>query len=73
MVPQIPRTVEMYALDIPIKRGREKMREQFYKNANVRDPRVIDMLVMKVCFIDFCGPFRAWKAKSCLDVLLNAT
>ena len=49
LVPQIPRTVEMYALDIPIKRGREKMREQFYKNANVRDPRVIDMLVMKVC------------------------
>ena len=46
--PQIPRTVEIYTLDIPIKKGREKLREQFYKNANARDPRVIDMLVMKV-------------------------
>ena len=51
---QIPRTVEIYALDMPVKRGREKLREQFYKNANVRDPRVIDMLVVKVCVNVVC-------------------
>ena len=38
----------MYALEISTKQGRQKLREEFYKNAHVRDPRVIDMLVIKV-------------------------
>lgn len=61
---QIPRTVEIYALDMPVKRGREKLREQFYKNANARDPRVIDMLVMKVCgIVMFTGQGHSWEAE----------
>lgn len=29
----------------------DKIREEFVKNSNVRDVRVIDMMVAKVCFI----------------------
>ena len=35
-------------LDISVQEGRQKLREQFTKNAHVRDPRVLDMLVIKV-------------------------
>ena len=45
---QIPHTIELYLLDISVQEGRQKLREQFYKNSHVRDPRVIDMLVIKV-------------------------
>lgn len=45
---QVPEAIKMYALDITIKQGRQKLREEFYKNTHVRDPRVIDMLVIKV-------------------------
>lgn len=38
----------MYNLDIPIKTGRSKLREEFQRNSHIRDPRVIDMLVIKV-------------------------
>ena len=44
---QVPETIKMYTLDITVKQGRQKLREEFYKNAHVRDPRVIDMLVIK--------------------------
>ena len=36
-------------LDFPAAHGRRKLREEFLKHAHVRDPRVIDMLVIKVC------------------------
>ena len=45
---QVPEAIKMYALDITVKQGRQKLREEFYKNTHVRDPRVIDMLVIKV-------------------------
>ena len=45
---QIPHTIELYLLDISVQEGRQKLREQFYKNSHIRDPRVIDMLVIKV-------------------------
>lgn len=49
--------VHLYQLDITVKQGRNKVREMFMKNAHVRDPRVIDMLVIKVqtsysCFVE---------------------
>ena len=50
---QIPHTVETFSLDVTAKQGRRKLREEFYKNSHVRDPRVIDMLVIKVGTI--CG------------------
>ncbi|NXP14732.1 NDUA6 dehydrogenase, partial [Thinocorus orbignyianus] len=44
---EVPNTVHLYQLDITVKQGRNKVREMFMKNAHVRDPRVIDMLVIK--------------------------
>ena len=38
----------MYNLDISAKKGREKLREEFQKNSDISDPRIIDMLVIKV-------------------------
>ena len=40
--------IELYTLDFSAVQGRQKLREQFYKNAHARDPRVVDMLVIKV-------------------------
>lgn len=40
--------VHLYQLDITVKQGRNKVREMLMKNAHVTDPRVIDMLVIKV-------------------------
>ena len=45
---QIPNTINVFSLDITAKTAREQLRKEFLKNANVRDPRVIDMLVIKV-------------------------
>ena len=38
----------MNRLDINLKQARAKLREEFMKNAHVRDLRVIDLLVVKV-------------------------
>ena len=40
--------VNLFQLDISVKEGRDKVREMFMKNAHVTDPRVVDLLVIKV-------------------------
>ena len=45
----------MYNLDMTVGTGRKKVREEFQKNSHVRDPRVIDMLVIKVSLLQ-CAP-----------------
>ncbi|XP_074866579.1 NADH dehydrogenase [ubiquinone] 1 alpha subcomplex subunit 6 [Carettochelys insculpta] len=44
---EVPNAVHTHQLDISVKQGRDKLREMFMKNANITDPRVIDMLVIK--------------------------
>ncbi|CAH3017709.1 unnamed protein product [Porites evermanni] len=44
---EVPHTIQAYALEITSKIGRAKVREEFMRNAHVRDIRVIDMLVIK--------------------------
>ena len=44
---QIPHMIETYALDMPVRMARHRLREEFVRNSHVRDPRVIDMLVVK--------------------------
>eukprot|EP01134_Creolimax_fragrantissima_P005248 CFRG5248T1 len=58
-----PQLTDQYALDIPVSDVRAKIREEFKKNAHIKDCRVADMLVVKGKMeYDECLHF--WKQKS---------
>uniref|UniRef100_A0A8C4QXZ9 NADH dehydrogenase [ubiquinone] 1 alpha subcomplex subunit 6 n=1 Tax=Eptatretus burgeri TaxID=7764 RepID=A0A8C4QXZ9_EPTBU len=45
---EIPQIVHMFQLDVSVTESREKLRQVFKKNSHLQDPRLIDMLVVKV-------------------------
>ena len=63
----------MYTLDISAKEGRQKLREQFYRNAHRNDPRIMDLLVMKVtiinCYSDQLFGYLHWTVSLMLSLM----
>jgi len=43
----VPRILAIFDIDIPAVEAKSKVREMFAKNAQIRDERVLDMLVEK--------------------------
>ena len=48
---QLPDTIEQYTLPVTEKEAQQCLKENFMKNAHVKDIRVIDMLIIKVLLL----------------------
>ncbi|XP_044157641.1 NADH dehydrogenase [ubiquinone] 1 alpha subcomplex subunit 6 [Bufo gargarizans] len=60
---EVPNTVHVFQLDITVKQGREMVRERFQRNADVTDPRLIDLLVIKGK-MDLEETIKVWKQRT---------
>merc|ERR1711936_1419972 len=60
---QIPYVVKDFRVPISVKQGRDKVRENFMKNAHITDIRAIDMLVIKGQ-MDLVETAKIWKQRN---------
>jgi Complex 1 protein (LYR family) len=42
---ELPRVLMIYDIDMPLEEAKSSIRSRFYDNKNVKDPRVVEMLV----------------------------
>ena len=50
----VPQMVNDFDIPVSVEKTRDVLRQKFQANAHIKDTRVIDMLVIKVSFSNYC-------------------
>jgi len=50
----IPQLVNDFDIPVSVEKSRDVLRQKFQANAHIKDTRVIDMLVIKVSYSNYC-------------------